>query len=197
MKGADLGLHFCKAAVVADKVISNSETLRAAGLRGQHALGLVPGFGIADEQSAQLRCFRTIDDENPVNKRLQGRFDQERYYDNLILTTGPIRLTAQFFGCVRLPDRLLPNARMDNALQALARALIGEHPLPQRSSIEMAGRIDNGIAKGLYDLIKRWLAGFHNLARNDISVDHCGTELGKQPGDGAFATGDAAGQAYA
>jgi len=171
MKCADLGPRISEAAVVVYDIVSNSQPLHPAGLRGQHTPRLLFGFTISNEQSAQLSLLLAIDDENAVDKALQRRFDQKWNCDYLVVTAGCSRTTAQFFGFDRLTYCFFLNTRMDNAFQTPAGVIIRENQLPHCGPIKITVGIDNRFAKRLYNLVERGLARYHNVARDNIGID--------------------------
>ena len=80
MKCSDLRSRGLQVTVIDDYIVSDCQPLIAAGLRCEYALRLQCGFRVSRQQAADLTFLVAIDDENAVDKRLQGRFDQEWYY---------------------------------------------------------------------------------------------------------------------
>lgn len=172
-------------AVVGDDVISDSQALAPAGLSREDTACLCFGFRIACEQAAELCTFVAIDDQNSIHERLQGRFDQKRYCDDLILTTGFVRLTSRFFLNAWMQDRFEPPARI----------IVGKYEPPHYRAIQRSVVINDGFAKGPSNLIQRGLPGHDDLARDDVCIDNSDAELGKHVRDCGFAARDTAGQA--
>ena len=176
-------------------------------MHGKHATCLVLRFGVTGHETANLRLFVAIDNQNTVNQVLQGGFDQERYNDDLILTTGSIRLTARSFGSIRLTARscgshgltarFVLNARVHYGLEPFPCRIIGKHEFAQGTAIQVSIVVNKRFAERRGNFVKCGLAWCYDFTRDDVGVDDRRAELGKPVRDGGFATRDTACQANA
>lgn len=169
MKCSYLGACGGQIVIVSDHIVGNGETLLTTRLSRQDTAGLILGLRVTHEQAPYLGVLVAVDNQNSIDERPQGRVDQERYYNQLIITTCSIRLTVGFFLDARVQDRF----------ESMARILIRKYDLAHFAAAKRAIRIDHGLAKGISDFIEGRLARHYDFTRNDIGIDDGCTEFGE------------------
>ena len=83
---------------------------------------------------------------------------------------------------------------MQYGFETLSGRVIGEYDASQRGAIEFPVGSENGFAELLTDFVQSRPAGLDDLPGNDVGVDDCGSQIGKEICNRRLAAGDAAGQ---
>jgi hypothetical protein len=173
-----------QASAVVDYIIGNSKALATPGLRRKHAARLFDGLRVTRQQAAHLCLLVAIDSQHAIDELTQWRTGQQWYDDDLV---GAFR----GFG---LAPGLEADARVQNCLECESGRVVGKHKLAHGRAIESTIAVDNVVPKVLTNLLERGLAGFYDLACDDVGVDDGHPEFGKHVGDRGLAAGDATGQ---
>ena len=93
----NLGACRVDIAVILDNVIRQSRSVLSVGLRGNHTPSLLRRFFIAAKQPLQLDFLAAIDNQDSIDAISQGRFNQKRNDDNLIVATHGLHLWLPLF----------------------------------------------------------------------------------------------------
>ena len=94
----------------------------------------------------------------------------------------------------RLAFHFGANGRMQDRLEPGACSGVAEDDLAQPTSVEPAVGVEYVTAEGLCDSSQRRLAGFDDVAGDEVRVDQRHAVGREQIGDGGLAAGDAAGE---
>lgn len=175
-----------EAVIVVNHIIGKRQAVFLARLSCKNPSCLLDGLGVAGQQAPDLSLLFTINDQDSVDELRQGRADQQRHNDKLVIATGVVGLLTRF----------RTNQGMQDGFEIESCCVVVEDHFPQGGTVQLTSRIDHVVPKSLTDFVECGLARGNDLAGNDVSIDNRNAELGKQVGHDGLAARNAAGQAY-
>ena len=155
-------------------------------LRGDARARFFFAHPVAPPETVDLHFRRGEDDDEPVEPFVQAVLDDERR----LVDGGAMAGAGE--GAEAGRD-LFGDAGMDDAIERLALARVGEDAVAERLAIERAVGLEDA-GKALGDLLQRRPAGLHYFARDLVRIDHGHAARLQHAGDRALPRADVAGQ---
>jgi hypothetical protein len=154
----------------------------------KHATCLVFRFGVTGRETAYLRRFVAIDDQDSIYTIFQAGIDEKRYDNDLIVTLSLICQAVASCSAIRLAASFVLNARVHYGLEPFPCRIIGKHKFAQGSAIQVSIAVDERFAERRSNFVKCGLAWRYDLTRDDVGIDDRRAELGKDVRDRGLAT---------
>src|SRR5438132_2618475 len=141
------------------------------------------------EEALELLLRRAPGVHQPIELLVNAGFDEQRGFDEsrIVNAASP--------PCLELAENNFGDSRVHDGVEAIELGLIREDNRAKLCAVHAPRRIDDRTTKFLNDSIVGGLAGFDELVRQPVGVQNREAHFAEHGGDGAFAAGDAAGEA--
>lgn len=186
---SDLALKILQAAGVLDDIVCKPPFLIEAHLGFEMAVDFLLGQAVALAKPLSLRLAIARDENHRAKPGVDLGLEQEgSHIDD--------KRRAGFGELVNPLSRQAPNLGMRDRLELLACLRIVENNRAQFLPIDGLIRSKNLGAESFADRAPRRLSGTHDLARQDIGVDHARAEPFEHRGHGTLTARDSSGKTH-
>lgn len=184
----DLGAGGVERAGAVDDVGGVTQFFLEGKLSGDAAAGFRLAH-VAGEESLELLFGSAEHNHESVEIFCESGFDEKRgFHESGIAKAGALP-------GVELEEHGLLNAGMENGIEASEFGGIGENDGGEFGTVDASRALGEIGAEFTNDVIVSGQAGFHELVREGVGVKDREAEFAKNGSDGAFAAGDAPGEA--